>query len=221
MLDVNVKVKYCDEEIPLNVSLDSGITLVLGETGAYKTTLLMVIGGVKIIEDGEVILGGEHIEEIPPSKRDMALIGAQTLPTARTVIKALMQPLRLRGESKKAAYASALIAADKFGLDPKGKLKDMSDLLPLFAARLEIRKTSVTMFDEPYHFFGEREEVTSLIRERGGEYTIVTSSSGADIRLLRPDNIIVMRRGKVLQSGKTEEVVNAPVDKYTELLIKI
>ncbi len=217
MLKVDVIVDFYGEKKRLSVSFEKGMTLVLGETGAYKSTLMKVIGGVRIIEDGEISLDGERIEQLSPRERSMMLISEETLPTYKKVGKALMQPLILRGASRKNAKLVAIEAAQRYGLDFNGCVLDKKRRF--FEARMSLRETKVTMFDEPYHFFNE--DVSDMIKGRRSDYVIVTSSDGEDVRLLRPDTLIVLREGEVLQSGKSDEVSRFPVNKYVNLLVNM
>lgn len=216
MLNVDVKVKY-EEETRLRFSFEKGITLVLGEFGSYKSTLLKVIGGVKVIEDGYITLDGQNIEQLPPKDRNMMLIGGETMPVYKKVGMALMQPLRLRGVKKGEARKRAIEAAERFGLDFVDPVSEHKRAF--FEARMSLRTTEVTMFDEPYHFFGE--DVSEMIRGRKSDYVIVASSDGEDARKLCPDRLIVIRGGEVLQSGSYREVKEAPVNRYVDLLVNM
>ncbi|MCH5164304.1 MAG: ABC transporter ATP-binding protein [Clostridiales bacterium] len=225
MLEVkNVKVEYYGEEVgTLNFAFNQGVTLILGEVGSFKTTLFRVLGGIKEFDEGEIILDGERIEELPPKKRDMAYVGLDSTPTSGNVVKALMQPLRLRGVSKKEAFVAADGAAQKFGLDSKRKIKALSkaELVSFFKARLSLRNIAVTMFDEPYHYFGTEnaQSITDMIKSCGG-YVLVSSCDGGDIERLKPDYLIVVRGDNLLQQGKTEELIGSPASKYIEMFVK-
>lgn len=213
----HIKAEYYGNEIPeINLSFSSGVTLILGEVGAGKTNVLKIIGGIKEIIDGEIILDGQRIEEIEPKNRNMAYVGKDSVPFGN-VYGALLQPLRLRKVNKKVAAFLAKEAADKFGLDTKIKIKDLNkeQLLKFFAARLSLRNPVVTMFDEPYHFFGEENSafITRLIKEKKG-VVIVTSCDGGDIERLKPDELIILRRGELLKHGKTDEVLADKSDEY-------
>lgn len=222
MLEVkNVKVEYYGEEVALlNFEFKQGVTLLLGEVGSFKTTLFRILGGIKEIKEGEIILDGTNIEELPPKRRDMAYVGKDSIPPSGTVIKALMLPLKLRGDKK--AKLKANEAANQFGLEPKRKIKELSkkELIPFFAARLSLRNTIVSMFDEPYHLLGEDDAVTDMIKNRGG-YTLVSSCDGSDIERLKPDYLFVLRGDRVLAFGKTEDVLISPQDKYVEMFLGV
>lgn len=225
MLEVkNVKIEYYGEEVAtLNFAFNKGITLVLGEVGSFKTTLFRVLGGIKEFDEGEIILDGVRIEELPPKQRDMAYVGLDSTPISGNVIKALMQPLRLRGVSKKEALLAADDAAKKFNIEAKKKIKDLSktELILFFNARLSLRNKNVTMFDEPYHYLGveNAQSITDMISSCGG-YTLVSSCDGGDIERLKPDYLAIVRGNRLLQQGKTEEVLNSPASKYIEMFVK-
>lgn len=223
MLKVHgVKVEYYGIELAtLDFEFARGVTLLLGEVGSFKTTLFRIIGGIKEIKEGEIILDEINIEENPPKLRDMAYVGEDSTPSG-SVRKALMMPLKLRGVGRHEAKLRADEAARQFGLEPKRKIKELCkrELVAFFAARLSLRETKVTMFDEPYHFFGEENEerITELIKSRGG-YTLVSSCDGGDVERLKPDYLFVLRGDKTLVCGKTEDVLSAQNDRYVSLFL--
>ncbi len=222
MLEVRITIEYYGEKTELNFCFNRGITLILGEVGSFKTTLLRTIGGVKEILDGEIILDERRIEELPPKERNMSLVSADTIPTSGKVRKILIRPLVMRGINKKEAIVSAEKVARDFSLDLNKNIKDLDKkgMLSLLHARLMLRQTEVSMFDEPYHLFGEESAVTDMIKSRRG-YVLVTSCDGSDLNKLNPDYVAIVKRDKLLQYGETDMVLSCPTDKYTELLLKI
>ena len=222
MLQVdNVKIEYYGHELcSLNFTFNKGVTLILGEVGSFKTTLFLVVGGIKYIEQGEIKIDGISIEELPPRHRNMAYVGQNSTPSG-VVLKELLRPLLLRKTARKEAKAIALDACSKFGLSAKQRIKKLSleQLIQFFRARLSLRKAQVTMFDEPYHYFGEQNEqkITDMIKSRSG-YVLVSSCDGADVNRLNPDYLVVVRRDKVLYDGKTADVVNC-TDEYVKKLL--
>lgn len=217
-----VKVDFYGNKSVLDINFEPGITLILGETGSLKTTILRVVGGIKEIEDGELILGGKNIEELSPKERNMSLVAAETLPTGGKTGRMLIRPLVMRGINKKEALIQAHTAAEKYALDLNKKIKDLTarERLSFVAARLMLRQTEVTMFDEPYHLFDDDRAVTDMIRSRGG-YVLVTSCDGSDLEKLAPDYVVLLRRGEILQQGKTSEVLRSPKGKYVEMFLNI
>src|SRR3712207_5118199 len=59
----------------IDLSLDKGGFLVLvGPSGCGKSTLLNTIAGLESITDGEIRIGGRRVNELHPSKRDIAMV---------------------------------------------------------------------------------------------------------------------------------------------------
>lgn len=223
MLEIkNVTIEYYGEVTQLNFGFNRGVTLILGEVGSYKTTLLRVIGGVKEISEGEILLDEKHIEELSPKERNMVLVGADTVPLGGNVNKMLMKPLVMRGINRREASLMAQKAALEFSLDINKKIAVLkkSELLSFFRARLSLRQTDVSMFDEPYHFLGEDSAVTAMIKSRSG-HVLVTSCDGSDMNRLKPDWVVIVKRDKILQQGTAEQVLSCPVDKYVEMFLNV
>lgn len=217
MLEVkDVKIEYYGDEVAtLNFAFKRGITLILGEAGSFKSTLFAVIGGIKEIEYGEIVVDGENIEELHPKDRNISLVSDYSLPQTGKVVKALMTPLVLRGVSKADARKSAEKAMNEFGLGD-GKIKTLSkvELIKFFEARLSLRETSITMFDEPFHYMGAEnsDEIVKMIRNRGG-YVLVSSCDGLDVERLMPDYVTVVRGDKILAQGPLSSVLTTD-DEY-------
>ena len=73
----NVTKNYKKNTALDNVSLeikDGEFFCILGPPGAGKTTLLRTIVGLEKVKEGDVIIGGERVNDIHPSRRDIAMI---------------------------------------------------------------------------------------------------------------------------------------------------
>ena len=59
----------------LNIEISSGeIFVLLGPTGAGKTTTLRIVAGLEKPDEGRVILDGKEVTELSPSYRDVAMM---------------------------------------------------------------------------------------------------------------------------------------------------
>ena len=59
------------------VSLDIGdgeFMILVGPSGCGKSTALRMIAGLEEISDGELIIGGERVNDLPPRDRDIAMV---------------------------------------------------------------------------------------------------------------------------------------------------
>jgi multiple sugar transport system ATP-binding protein len=85
----------------LSLAVADGELLVLtGPSGSGKTTTLRVIAGLLTPASGQVLIGGEVVNDLPPQDRDVALVPQEhALYPHLTVRQNLAFPLRLRGAS--------------------------------------------------------------------------------------------------------------------------
>ena len=73
---------------------DGEFLCLLGPSGAGKTTTLRCIAGLENPDEGEIYVGGELINALPPSRRDMAMVfQSYALYPHYTVYKNVAHPL--------------------------------------------------------------------------------------------------------------------------------
>ncbi|MDP6516659.1 MAG: ATP-binding cassette domain-containing protein, partial [Alphaproteobacteria bacterium] len=53
---------------------DRALTVVVGPSGCGKSTLLKVIAGLEEADSGQVAIGGERIDHLPPARRNVAMV---------------------------------------------------------------------------------------------------------------------------------------------------
>lgn len=74
----NLQKKYTNKVIPvknINLTVEAGEFLtLLGPSGCGKSTLLRLIAGLEQPTQGQVIIGGENVNNIPPGKRNIAMV---------------------------------------------------------------------------------------------------------------------------------------------------
>src|SRR2546422_8945237 len=59
----------------LNLYVDDGSFFVLlGPSGSGKTTVLRMVAGLEGTTDGTILIGGEDVTNLPPPKRDVAMV---------------------------------------------------------------------------------------------------------------------------------------------------
>src|SRR5512137_1568280 len=61
------------DDISLNIEKGQFVTL-LGPSGCGKTTTLRLIAGFEFPTSGHITLDGERLEDVPPNRRDMAMV---------------------------------------------------------------------------------------------------------------------------------------------------
>ena len=81
-------------ELSLDIA-DGELVVLLGPTGAGKTTTLRLVAGLERPDAGRVIIGGEDVTAEPPAVRDVAFVFQQySLYPHLTVFDNLAFPLR-------------------------------------------------------------------------------------------------------------------------------
>ena len=72
-----VKKRFGSVEILHGVDIaipDGSFTVLVGPSGCGKSTLLRMIAGLEEISDGEVRIGAQRVNELPPKQRDIAMV---------------------------------------------------------------------------------------------------------------------------------------------------
>src|ERR671938_1326536 len=69
--------RYDDVEAVRGIDLDIAdkeFVVLVGPSGCGKTTTLRMIAGLEDITDGEVVIGGDVVNDVPPKDRDIAMV---------------------------------------------------------------------------------------------------------------------------------------------------
>src|SRR5580704_12637549 len=160
MADVALRnvVKHYDEvEAVRGVSLnipDKEFVVLVGPSGCGKSTTLRMIAGLEEISAGDVLIGGEVVNDVPPKDRDIAMVFQNyALYPHMTVFENMSFGLKLRRVAKAEIRARVEQAA---------KILDITDLLGrrprqlsggqrqrVAMGRAIVRNPKVFLFDEP------------------------------------------------------------------------
>ena len=80
---------------------DGEFMILVGPSGCGKSTALRMIAGLEDITDGELRIGGDVVNQLPPKDRDIAMVFQNyALYPHMTVRENMGFALRLRGEDK-------------------------------------------------------------------------------------------------------------------------
>jgi multiple sugar transport system ATP-binding protein len=72
-----VKKRFGEVEVLHGVDIaipDGSFTVLVGPSGCGKSTLLRMIAGLENISDGQVLIGGKVVNQVPPKQRDIAMV---------------------------------------------------------------------------------------------------------------------------------------------------
>jgi len=205
------------------------VFVVMGLSGSGKSTLVRCM--TRLIEPtaGEVLLDGDDIRKADAAKlrelrrRRFSMVFQHFgLLPHRKVIDNVAYGLEVRGESREARHARAREMIDLVGLG--GHADSYPDQLSggmqqrVGLARALAVDPEVMFFDEPFSALDPlirrdmQNEVLRLHREVGKTMVFITHDLSEALKL--GDHIVIMRDGRVIQSGRPEELVGAPADDY-------
>src|SRR6478752_3710817 len=104
----------------IDLSIASGEFVVLvGPSGCGKSTLLRLIAGLETATSGEIRIGGQVVDDLPPKDRDIAMVfQSYALYPHMTVRDNMSYSLRLRRTPAERMSHFVSAAASKLGLEP-------------------------------------------------------------------------------------------------------
>ena len=205
------------------------IFVVMGLSGSGKSTLIRCL--TRLIEptSGEILLDGEDIRKADASrlrelrrrKFSMVFQHFGLLPHRR-VLDNVAYGLEIRGESRAPRHARAEQILSLVGLE--GHANSYPDQLSggmqqrVGLARALAVDPEVMFFDEPFSALDPlirrdmQNEVIRLHQEVGKTMIFITHDLAEALKL--GDHVVIMRDGRIIQAGRPEDVVGAPVDDY-------
>ncbi len=195
----------------------------LGPSGCGKTSTLRMIAGHESITSGAVVLGGSEIGHLPPAKRGTAMMfQSYALFPHLSVEDNVAFSLKMKGidkadRLKKARETLELVDMAEFSTRLPAQLSG-GQQQRVALARALITEPQVLLLDEPLSALDPflrvrvRGELKRLQRELG--ITFVHVTHGQDEALAIADEIVLMNRAKIEQSGPPREVFNAPQTEF-------
>ncbi|MFJ2992327.1 ABC transporter ATP-binding protein [Pandoraea sp. NPDC087047] len=208
--------------ISLEVPAGSLLTL-LGPSGCGKSTLLRMIAGFVGADTGTIALGGKHILDVPPNKRDVAMVfQSYALFPHMTILENTMFGLKMRRVPKRQARVEAMQALDLV------KLTDLTERYPsqlsggqqqrAALARALVTHPKVLLLDEPFGALDKdlRDQMQLELRKLQQSVGVTTVCVTHDQReaMIISDYIAVMRHGKVVQFGTPLDIYDAPRSRF-------
>ena len=192
---INLKKKFKDTEVLKDISFDvkdGEIAVVVGKSGAGKTTLMRCINGLEDFDSGELVLNGESIKNNNDMKKVRGKIGMVfqnfNLFPHMTVIENIIEaPVNVFGENKEEALKKANELLKMVDLADKGDNYPFQlsggQQQRVVIARACALKPDVICFDEPTSALDPESiqnviDVIKKLKENGMAIIIVTHDIG-------------------------------------------
>jgi thiamine transport system ATP-binding protein len=199
------------------------IVCVLGPSGSGKSTLLRAVAGLQPLDSGRVLLDGRDQSTVPAHKRGVGLMfqDHQLFPQ-RDVAGNVSFGLRMHGASRRQQDDQVGELLDLVGL-PGAARRAVAGLSGgeqqrVALARALAPRPRLLMLDEPLGQLDRslRERLVVELRELfgalGTTVLAVTHDQGEAFALA--DRVVVMRDGRIAQSGTPLEVWQHPADEF-------
>jgi multiple sugar transport system ATP-binding protein len=197
--------------------------VLLGPSGSGKTTLLRMIAGLEEPTSGEILIGGNVVNQQTPRERRIAMVfQSYALYPHLSVYKNIAFPLKAQGVPKgqqreKVEWAASLLGI-KGLLDRKPRQLSGGERQRVALARAIVREPTVFLLDEPLSNLdaklraSAREELGHF-HKRIGTTTIYVTHDQVEAMAMG-DRVVVLHQGYVRQIGTPTKVYDEPADTF-------
>jgi multiple sugar transport system ATP-binding protein len=208
--------------INLNIA-DKEFVVLVGPSGCGKTTTLRMIAGLEEISEGEISIGGEVVNDVPPKDRDIAMVFQNyALYPHMTVAANMSFGLKLRRFPK---------AEIKARVERAAQILDITDLLErrpkqlsggqrqrVAMGRAIVRNPKVFLFDEPLSNLDAKLRVQmrteiKRVHQKVKTTTIYVTHDQIEAMTLA-DRVVVMNDGRIEQVGTPHELYHSPRTRF-------
>ncbi len=198
---------------------DKEFVVFLGPSGCGKTTMLRLIAGLESPEEGNILIDGQRVNELPPADRDIAFVFQfYALYPHLSVYDNIAFPLKAvkvakpEIDARVKRVATILQIADM--LHRKPSVLSGGEMQRVALGRAMVRQPKVYLLDEPMANLDAkmrmdtRAEIKRLQHEIGATTIFVTHDQVEAMSLA--DRIAVIHQGVLQQIGTPHEVYNRP-----------
>jgi multiple sugar transport system ATP-binding protein len=218
--------RYDDVEAVRGIDLDIAdheFIVLVGPSGCGKSTTLRMIAGLEDISDGDIMIGGDVVNDVPPKDRDIAMVFQNyALYPHMTVAENMSFGLRLKHYPKAEINARVTEAA---------RLLDITDLINrkpkqlsggqrqrVAMGRAIVRNPKVFLFDEPLSNLDAKLRVQMRIEikkvhQKVRTTTVYVTHDQVEAMTLA-DRVVVMNKGRIEQIGTPNELYHKPATRF-------
>jgi multiple sugar transport system ATP-binding protein len=214
-------------EITIDIA-DGEFMIFVGPSGCGKTTALRMVAGLEEISSGTIRLGGQVINDIDPSERDIAMVFQNyALYPHMTVAANLAFPLRMRRQPKHEIKARVTEVAQLLGIEALlgRKPRELSggQRQRVAMGRSIVRHPQAFLMDEPLSNLDAklrvqmRAELVKLHRTLGVTTVYVTHDQTEAMTL--GQRVTVLNHGVVQQIAPPQELYDWPANSFVASFI--
>ena len=216
--DETPAVRGIDLDIP-----DKEFVVLVGPSGCGKTTTLRMIAGLEDITGGDVLIGGNVVNDVPPKDRDIAMVFQNyALYPHMSVYENMSFGLRLKKVPKeeiarRVENAAQILDIGKL-LDRKPKQLSGGQRQRVAMGRAIVRDPKVFLFDEPLSNLDAKLRVQmrtgiKKVHQKVRTTTVYVTHDQVEAMTLA-DRVVVMNGGLIEQVGAPNDLYHSPATKF-------
>ena len=202
---------------------DREFLVLVGPSGCGKSTLLRMIAGLEEITGGELRIGSQVVNDLPPKDRDIAIVFQNyALYPHMTAYENMAFGLKIRKVPKpeidnRVRHAARILDIENL-LDRKPKAMSGGQRQRIAIGRAIVRDPSVFLFDEPLSNLDAklrgqmRLEIARLHRKLQTTVVYVTHDQVEAMTL--GDRIVVLRAGEIQQIDTPQNLYAHPANRF-------
>ena len=210
------------EGIDLSISNGEFLTL-LGPSGCGKTTILRILSGFETPDQGDVSIGGQRMNDVPPERRQVNTVFQNyALFPHMTVRDNVAFGLRMqscpKGEIEgRVLEALRMVHLEQYA-DRRPHQLSGGQQQRVAIARAVVNKPLVLLLDEPFSALDYKLrramqlEIKRLQRRLGITFVFVTHDQEEAFAM--SDRVVVMNQGRIEQIGTPQEIYEEPSNLY-------
>jgi microcin C transport system ATP-binding protein len=222
----------------VDVTVRTGQTLgIVGESGSGKTTLGLALSRM-ISSQGSIRFLGEDIAKLPframrPFRKKMQIVFQDpygSLSPRMSVSEIIEEGLKIHETSLSADERDSRVIAvmKEVGLNPDTRHRYPHEFSGGQRQRIAIARAMVlnpkfVMLDEPTSALdmSVQAQVVDLLRDLQAKHNLTYLFISHDLKVIRAlaNHVIVMRNGKIVEQGPTQQIFERPESDYTKALI--
>jgi multiple sugar transport system ATP-binding protein len=218
--------KYDEVEAVRQISLDipdKEFIVLVGPSGCGKSTTLRMIAGLEEITGGDIYIGGEKVNDVPPKDRDIAMVFQNyALYPHMTVFENMSFGLRLRkvakAEIRQRVEQAARILDITELLDRRPKQLSGGQRQRVAMGRAIVRNPKVFLFDEPLSNLDAKLRVQmrteiKRVHQKVKTTTVYVTHDQVEAMTLA-DRVVVMNGGRIDQVGTPNDLYHKPQTRF-------
>jgi len=229
MADVSLRKvvkRYDDVEAVRGIDLDIAdheFVVLVGPSGCGKSTTLRMIAGLEDITDGDIMIGGDVVNDVPPKDRDIAMVFQNyALYPHMTVAENMSFGLRLKHYPKAEIKSRVTEAARMLDItdliDRRPKQLSGGQRQRVAMGRAIVRNPKVFLFDEPLSNLDAKLRVQMRIEikkvhQKVRTTTVYVTHDQVEAMTLA-DRVVVMNKGCIEQIGTPNDLYHKPVTRF-------